>query len=236
MSHRDRPSEADRLAAGPPATVWPVLVAAALADGISTLRGVKLDKTACSILQALGILGVRTRVDGSLRKVEIVGCAGHWPEGETDLECSTDAVLGVLASACCTGWGRYRLVDAPDGALEPDPGMIAALRDLGADLSHAESAGRLPLNIRATGLVGTTVKITSPRAGQWLGPLLEACACSSSEVFIELATEAIDFDAVRAVLTLMEGFGVSAIGPERHRIIIPAPQVYRAASIDFSAS
>ena len=86
----------------------------------------------------------------------------------------------VLATRCwgssrrpaAQGWGQYRLIDTPGNALAPDPGMIAALRDVGAELDYGESAGRLPLNIRATGLMGTTVKIASPRAVQWLGAFL----------------------------------------------------------------
>ena len=235
MSHSDAGSGVNGLTAGLPTTARLSYVAAALADGISTLRGVNLDETACSILQALAVLGVRTRVDESLMKVEIVGCAGHWPEGETDLECSTDAVLGILACACCTGWGRYRLVDVPDNALVPDSGMMAALRDVGAELTCGESAGRLPLNIRATGLMGTNVRIASSRAGQWLGAFLVATACGRSDVFIEVAAETRSLDGLLPVLRLMEVFGVSTIGPERGKIVVPAPQIYRAADVDFSS-
>ncbi|HOW69753.1 MAG TPA: hypothetical protein PKY77_04055 [Phycisphaerae bacterium] len=234
MSQVDMPSGAGDLAAGLPATARLSLVTAALAEGVSTLRGVTLDETVCSILQALSVLGVRTRVDESLLKFEIVGCAGHWPEGECDLGCANRAVLGILAFACCTGWGRYRLIDVPDGALEPDPGMLAALRDLGVAASHDEQAGRLPLDLRASGLTGATVKITSPGAGQWLGAFLVASACSRSDVFIEMATPAFSLDTVGPVLRLMEVFGVSLVGPDDGRIVVPAPQVYRAAEIDFS--
>ncbi|MBP7933615.1 MAG: hypothetical protein KA354_03100 [Phycisphaerae bacterium] len=234
MSHADIPVGAGDLAAGLPATARLSLVTAALADGVSTLRGVTLDETVCSILQALSVLGMRTRVDESLLKIEIAGCAGHWPEGECDLECANRAVLGILASACCTGWGRYRLIDVPGGALAPDPGMLAALRDLGVSVSHDEAAGRLPLDIRASGLTGAIVKVTSPGAGQWLGGFLVASACSRSDVFIEIDTPAFSLDAVRPALRLMEVFGVPVVGPDHGKIVIPAPQVYRAAEIDFS--
>ena len=203
------------------------LVLAALVDGRTQLEGVLVADDTRLMLDALGVLGLTPRLDAARCRVTVEGCGGHWPNAEGDIFCgNAGTVIRFLTAACCVGLGDFRLDGVPRMRSRPIGDLVDALRELGASIGYEGDEGFCPLNIRARGLRGGTVRFERPPSSQFLSAILMAAPRASNDVMIDVAGPLPSEPFARMTLRIMEQFGAAVVEDGMKKFIIPAPQAY----------
>ena len=154
------------------------LIAAALTEGTTRLRGLPESEDVRAAISAVGALGGSAAGDGDCLEVSGIatdpgsgsscepGTPRHVSVGEsgTLLRFLTAAAATVPGSITITGSGRIRE--------RPIAGLVAALGTLGADIET--TSGFAPLTVRSGRLDGGTVRVPASESSQFASGLLLA--------------------------------------------------------------
>jgi len=209
------------------------LVAAALADGPSTLSGALFADDTRLMIDALAALGVETKADPQREKILVSGCNGHWPECEADVYCgNAGTVIRFLTAACAAGRGRYLFDGDARMRQRPIGDLVRALVELGAAVAFAGAQNYPPVSVQPGSLRGGAVRIERPVSSQFISAILMAAPLAAQDVMIEVVGELPSRPYVRMTIEVMRAFGVSVIDDELRRFIVPAGQPYRRADYE----
>jgi 3-phosphoshikimate 1-carboxyvinyltransferase len=124
------------------------LVCASLAEGRSVLRGALFADDTEAMVDSLTRLGIPVAEDRPAEQLVVDGCAGRLPEAAVGAR--LDARLSgttarFLLPLLALGPGPTRLDGAPSLQRRPMADGIAALRDLGAQVTEEGQPGHLPV-------------------------------------------------------------------------------------------
>lgn len=186
------------------------LVAAALADGVSTLRGVLFADDTEAMLDSLQRLGVRLEIDRATEAVIVHGTGGEIPVSEADLDARQSGTTArFLLPVLALGHGRFRLDgDAQLRSRPLGPG-IDALRQLGVRIVEEGAAGRLPVVVEGSGLPGGSVTIDGEVSSQFLSGLMLAAPCAHGELTIEVTGRQVSRPYVDMTTRVARQFGAT---------------------------
>ena len=208
------------------------LVAAALATGASTLRGVLFADDTEAMLGALDDLGVMLEVDRDANRVVVHGVAGRVPPGPAHLDVRLSGTTArFLAPLLGLGRGDYLLDAAPPFRLRPMGPLFAALKELDVVVEETGAPGHLPARIGATGLQGGTVAVPADVSSQFLSGLLLAGPCMTEGLEVSVAGALVSRPYVELTLAVMRAFG-AAVEQDGLRTWSVAPSGYRG--IDYA--
>lgn len=201
------------------------LVLAALADGVSTLRGALVAEDSEVMVAALRKLGVK--VEPRAGDVAITG-TGPVPvtEAELDLRLSGTSIR-FLAALLAVGRGRYLLDGVKRMRERPIQDLLDALNALGADARSLYANGCPPVALAANGLAGGRVTIAGDKSSQFLSALLMAAPYAADQVRIDVAGELLSKPFVDMTIDLMREFGVE-VERDGYSSFTVAPSRYRA--------
>jgi 3-phosphoshikimate 1-carboxyvinyltransferase len=201
-------------------------VAAALADGTSTLSGVLDSDDTRVMIDSLGRLGIAVSNDPDLRSATVAGCGGAIPAKAADLFLGNSGTsIRFLTAACAVGQGTYRLDGVARMRQRPIADLVDALNVLGADLRCELENGCPPVVVNANGLPGGRAEVAGDTSSQFLSALLLAAPRAQGPVELVLAGELVSEPYVEMTLKVMEAFEARAERtPRGYRI---APQHYR---------
>ena len=193
------------------------LVAAALATGVSTLRGVLFADDTEAMLDSLVRLGVRLDIDRSAEVVVVHGTGGEIPVSEADLDARQSGTTArFLLPMLALGHGRFRLDgDAQMRARPLGPG-IDALRRLGVRIVEEGVAGHLPVIVDADGLPGGSVTIDGEVSSQFLSGLMLAAPCARGDLAIEVTGRQVSRPYIDMTAATVRQFGATG-GPRGYR-------------------
>ncbi|GJM38561.1 MAG: 3-phosphoshikimate 1-carboxyvinyltransferase [Acidimicrobiales bacterium] len=208
------PYEIEPLTAQPDATIRlpgsksitnRALVAAALAEGDTTLHGVLFADDTEAMLAALGQLGIELRIDRDAATVTVVGCGGELPGVETTIDVRQSGTTARFLTPAVALGAAPVVVDAdPQMRDRPMDDQIDALRAMGVTVEELGDPGRLPLRltgpIRAAG-VGLAADVSS----QFLSGLLLSGAIHGLDA--RLTTSAVSRPYLDMTATVMRSFG-----------------------------
>lgn len=201
-------------------------VAAALADGMSTLRRTRLERGTDAIIDLLRRLGVLIESDPIGGTLRIHGRRGHLPEQEGSFESLPTPLAAHLAIAICSlGFGPFRI---EGGTAEErfHVGLIVdALRDLGARIGYENDVGRLPVTMQSAGLRGGRITVAELSL-EALASLLVVAPYASHDVLIEITGTPAPAE-LATVCEVVDAFGVTLIEQKRTQFIVAAPQRYQ---------
>ncbi|MDF1524292.1 MAG: 3-phosphoshikimate 1-carboxyvinyltransferase [Trueperaceae bacterium] len=214
------------------------LLAAALADGTSTLTGALVAEDADVMIRALGALGADVRPrDDDPTTVDVAGVAGRWPSagGHLDLALSGTS-LRFLTAAVALGHGRFVLDGVARMRERPIGDLVAALRRLGVAASAAGDDRFPPVTVAATGLPGGTTRVAGERSSQFLSGLLLAAPYADGPIEVAVDGTLQSRPFVDLTLHVMRAFGVEVEreGYRRFRVV-PAPYRGRAFAVEGDA-
>ncbi len=193
------------------------LVAAALATGVSTLRGVLFADDTEAMLDSLVRLGVRLDIDRSAEVVVVHGTGGEIPASEADLDARQSGTTArFLLPMLALGHGRFRLDgDAQMRARPLGPG-IDALRRLGVRIVEEGVAGHLPVIVEADGLPGGSVTIDGEVSSQFLSGLMLVAPCARGDLAIEVTGRQVSRPYIDMTAATVRQFGGTG-GPRGYR-------------------
>lgn len=185
------------------------LIIAALAEGSSTIGGILKSDDSYWCIDALKRIGLAVEVEGD--QVQIEGTAGRWPKEEAHLFLGAAGTLArFLPGALAAGQGGVYQVDGIQQLRRrPLSPLLKALKELGAEIRFLGEEGRLPLQVKATGLKGGKVTIEGHVSSQFLSGLLIASPLAKGEVEIKVAKGLVQPAYVGITVNLMRQFGAT---------------------------
>ena len=201
-----------------------LLLLAALADGRTRVENLLDSDDVRRMLQALEALGVGLERDGDSVAVDGRGGALNAPHNDTlrlDLGNAGTAVR-PLTAALTLGKGRFCIQGDPRMHERPIGPLVAALRQLGADIRYGDREGYPPLEITGTGLAGGTVDLDGSLSSQFVSALLMAAPLARSPVTVMRRGELVSDPYIEITRQCMARFGVEVAWPEPRRLEIPS--------------
>ncbi|QYG95511.1 3-phosphoshikimate 1-carboxyvinyltransferase [Iamia sp. SCSIO 61187] len=184
------------------------LVAAALAEGTSVLRGAGLSDDSEAMIDCLRALGATVTVAGT--DVTVVGVAGR-PQGRTEVFTRLSGTTSRFVTAVAAlADGPVRIDALPPMRARPMGDLVDALRGLGVTVDEHGEPGHLPLTV-AGPIAGDRVAVPGTISSQYTSGLLLAGGARIGGLTVELGTDRLVSAPYVAMTTqVMEAFGVVA--------------------------
>ena len=202
------------------------LVVAALADGVTTIRGALVAEDSEVMLRALGRLGVR--VEAVADELRVQGAGGTLPARSAQLDLRLSGTsLRFLAAVVALGHGEFRLDGNARMRERPIQETIDAINELGGHARSEAGNGCPPVVIAARGLAGGTLRVRGDRSSQFLSGLLLAAPYARGPLTLQVDGELLSKPFIDMTLDLMRRFGVS-VQREGYRSFHVVPSRYEA--------
>lgn len=204
------------------------LICAALAQGGSTLRGALDSEDTTVMIDSLRQLGLEVHHDRAAAEVRLTGCGGQFPNERAGLYAANSGTsIRFLTAALTLGRGHYRLDGSPRMRQRPIEDLLAALRQLGAEVRSELGNGCPPVIVESRGLPGGTTRIAGEISSQFLSALLMASPLAERPVVLEVAGPLVSKPYVEMTLAVMRAFGVDAARTGYERFEFPGRGRYR---------
>jgi 3-phosphoshikimate 1-carboxyvinyltransferase len=206
------------------------LLLAALAEGVTEVKGLLSSDDVHHMLEALRLLGVQWEQRGDTRDYSVRGVGGALPVKEADLFLgNAGTAFRPLTAALALSGGHYKLSGVPRMHERPIGDLVDALRQLGAEIHYRGNEGFPPLEIIPSKLSSDgRAQVKGNVSSQFLTALLMAAPLTGDTVTIEVVGELISKPYIEITLNLMRRFGVEV---ERHGwegFVIAKGQRYRS--------
>ncbi|MEM7139854.1 MAG: 3-phosphoshikimate 1-carboxyvinyltransferase [Actinomycetota bacterium] len=201
----DRPPDATVALPGSKSITNRALVAAALAEGDTTLEGVLFADDTEAMLGALQQLGIDIAIDRDASTVRVTGCGGELPGIATIVDANQSGTTArFLTPAVALGAAPVTIDADPQMRDRPMDDQIEALRAMGVGVEELGEPGRLPL--RLTGPMRSAgIGLAADVSSQFLSGLLLAGAIHGLDA--RLTTAAVSRPYLDMTAAVMRSFG-----------------------------
>ena len=202
------------------------LLAAAMADGISTLTGALSADDTEAMVDAVRALGAT--VDREDATWTVTGTGGVAPAGEAVIDARQAGTVARFVPAVAAATGATVRVDAsPQLRTRPMAHLFDALRDLGAVVEERGQSGHLPVVVKGP-ITGTEIDLPGDASSQFLSGLLLAGPLLPQGLAIRLTTDLVSRPYAEMTAAVMAAFGATAeVG---HRVCRVAGGGYKAGA------
>ncbi len=201
------------------------LIAAALADGTTTLDGALVAEDSEVMVRALGQLGVR--VESRADRLVVQGAGGPAPARAADLDLRLSGTsLRFLTPMVAVGEGRFRLDGNARMRERPIQESLDALNELGGHAVTEFGNDCPPLLVHARGLKGGRATVGGNRSSQFLSGLLLAAPYAQEPVTLEVVGELLSKPFIDMTIAVMADFGV-AVERDGYRSFTVTPGRYQ---------
>ncbi len=205
------------------------LICAALAKGESILRGALDSEDTTVMIESLRQLGLEVHHERAAAEVRLTGCGGRFPSERAGLYAANSGTsIRFLTAALTLGQGHYRLDGSPRMRQRPIEDLLAALRQLGADVRSELGNGCPPVVVESRGLTGGTAHIAGGISSQFLSALLMASPPAEGPVVLQVAGPLVSKPYVEMTLAVMRAFGVDVAHFGLERFAFPGRGRYSA--------
>lgn len=189
-------------------------ICAALADGNCVLEGILDSEDTRVMVQALQEVGIAVEVDWQQRRATIPGQAGRIPKAEAQLYLANSGTsIRFLTAMLSVGSGRFLLDGNTRMRQRPIHDLLDGLQQLGAEVRSIHGTGCPPVELRAAGLTGGTVRVRGDVSSQYLSGLLMACPYAEQPTTMEVRGELVSKPYVTMTLQVMAAFGIETADP-----------------------
>jgi 3-phosphoshikimate 1-carboxyvinyltransferase len=204
------------------------LVATALADGESALRGGLASDDTHVMLEALRALGCAVASDTEPWRVP--GCGGRLRAPAHPLDTGNSGTTArFLTAAACLADGPVVIDGSPRMRERPIDDLVNALAGVGAHCEILGEAGCPPLRVDGGGLHGGSAVIDASRSSQYVSAVLLASPYAETDVELEIAGGVlVSRPYVELTLQVMDAFGARAEWSAPDRLRVAAGHPYRA--------
>jgi len=186
------------------------LVAAALADGESTLRNALRSDDTLYMIRALKQLGISVEEadDGEIR---VKGCSADIHGHSAQLFVgNAGTAMRFLTAALTLGNGSYTIDGDEHMRKRPIQDLLDGLSQLGADVRSTNETGCPPVQINASGLQGGTVHMPGNKSSQYFSAILLAAPYARGDVEVIADGPLISKPYIEMTVSLMRDFGADA--------------------------
>jgi 3-phosphoshikimate 1-carboxyvinyltransferase len=206
------------------------LLCAALASGVSRIEKPLVADDTEAMIDSLQRLGVDLVVDEEHAAIEIVGGDGFVPPGPVGLDARLSGTTArFLLPVLACGTGKYLLDAALPMRRRPMGPILAALFELGAQLTEEGEPDHLPLSIEGRPLRGGRVALRGDVSSQFVSGLMMAAPLMTAGLRISLTTDPVSRPYLALTAGVMAAFGVEADLESEGLIVVP-PAMYTAVA------
>jgi len=197
------------------------LIAAALADGSSTLLGPLTSEDTDYTSKALEQMGIKVQKETDCWRVDGAGGRISAPKEEIFLG-NNGTATRFLTSVAALGDGVF-IIDGEKRMRERPIGpLMEALRGWGVDIRSVMDTGCPPLRITSHGLPGGETILPEGKSSQYLSSLLLVAPYAARPATLEVRGEVLSKPYVAMTLSVMADFGVEVdCNQELTRFVIP---------------
>ncbi|MEN8231260.1 MAG: 3-phosphoshikimate 1-carboxyvinyltransferase [Thermodesulfobacteriota bacterium] len=183
------------------------LIAAALADGESTLLGPLESEDTRYTAAALEQMGVT--VEKARDKWIVQGNGGRiaTPDKEIFLG-NNGTATRFLTSVTALGDGTFQISGDERMSERPISPLMEALKGWGVDIASVDNNGCPPLLIKANGLSGGKTILPEGKSSQYLSSLLLVGPYAGQQAKLDVEGEILSLPYVIMTLAVMEAFGI----------------------------
>lgn len=189
------------------------LIAAALADGVSTLIDPLTSEDTEYTSAALRAMGVVVNTSGPDWQVHGNGGRIATPEAPIFLG-NNGTATRFLTSVAALGSGLFTISGGPRMAERPIEPLMEALRGWGVRIKSVHDTGCPPLAIEAMGIKGGATVLPEGKSSQYLSSLLLVAPYAKEAATLAVTGEVLSKPYVTMTLAVMAAFGVTVEASE----------------------
>lgn len=190
------------------------LIAAALADGASVLRGPLASEDTeytSAALRAMGLV-----VDHLGEQWRIFGQGGRIAPPATEIFLGNNGTATrFLTSVAALGHGIFLINGDERMGERPIGPLLSALAGWGADIRSLRNNGCPPLEIQAAGLKGGATVLPAGKSSQYLSSLLLVAPYTAQPAQLRVEGEVLSKPYVRMTMAVMRAFGIEVEANEQ---------------------
>jgi 3-phosphoshikimate 1-carboxyvinyltransferase len=228
-----RPVDATVVVPGSKSYTNRALLAAALAEGHSVLRGALFSDDTRYMVGSLRALGLRVEEDEGECRYEVWGTGGVLPNREATLFAGNAGTAArFLVAYVSLGEGEFVIDGAPRMRQRPIQPLLDGLRQLGVDAVSESGTGCPPVRIRAHGIPGGHVRMRGEQSSQYFSALLLVGPLTARGIEIEVEGDLVSKPYIDLTADVMRQFGATMSHKEYRRMRVPGGQRYRAREYD----
>ncbi len=184
------------------------LIAAALAEGQSTLLGPLASEDTHYTITALRQMGIAID-DSQPAAWQVTGCAGAiQPPAEDIFLGNNGTATRFLTSVAALGQGHFRIIGDKRMAARPIAPLIHALQGWQVHIKSETGTGCPPLLIDADGLSGGPTVLPEGKSSQYLSSLLLVAPYAKQPAELTVQGEVLSKPYVEMTLAVMRDFGI----------------------------
>jgi 3-phosphoshikimate 1-carboxyvinyltransferase len=200
------------------------LLIAALANGVSELKGLLFADDTEALLALLTELKIKVELDPQNKSCRIEGCNGKFPVEAASLWChDAGTVLRFVLAACAAMPGNFFIDGSRQLQKRPIKTLINALQAQGA-IFDSEC---LPCTVSNTDkLIGGHINVPASESSQFLSGLLMVAPFAATPVTI-FSDETKSMSYINMTCKVMTDFGVNVLHKSEREYFIPQ-QSYQA--------
>ncbi|MEW6595371.1 MAG: 3-phosphoshikimate 1-carboxyvinyltransferase [Thermodesulfobacteriota bacterium] len=189
------------------------LIAAALADGDSTLFGPLASEDTEYTSEALRAMGIGVEHHGNRWLVHGQGGRIAAPAAPIYLG-NNGTATRFLTSVAALGHGTFTISGDQRMAERPIAPLMQALSGWGVAIRSTNDTGCPPLEILATGLAGGNTVLPEGKSSQYLSSLLLVAPYGAAPATLTVQGEVLSKPYVHMTLAVMRDFGIDAVADE----------------------
>jgi len=205
-----------------------IFIAAALADGTSTVLNPLESEDTGLTLQALVQMGARAKKTDT---VAITGFGGQpQPCAEPIYLGNSGTSIRLLTGIAALGSGCYRLTGTERMGQRPIADLLEGLSQIGVVTRCDHLNGCPPLEVVGGTISGRHLKIVCRESSQYMSSLLLLAPCTARGLEIHVVGEPVSKPYIDMTLEIMQQFGIAVARDGYRRFTVAGGQSYQAGT------
>jgi 3-phosphoshikimate 1-carboxyvinyltransferase len=204
-----------------------MLIAAALAGGVSALKNALISEDTLLTMEALRQMGIQIAASDMDVRVEGSGGRLHSCAAPIDLG-NSGTSMRLLAGVAALGTGTYTLTGNTRMQERPMQDLLDAFQQMNVQARSANGNGCPPIEVTGTTITAKQVEINCQNSSQYLSALLLMAPLTAQGLDIEVVGGPVSKPYIDMTVALMKGFGIALDRKGYQQFRIAGGQSYRA--------
>ena len=207
-----------------------MLIAAALANGVSHLKNALVSEDTQFTMQALRQMGIQ--IEASRNGVRVAGKGGRLEPSEEPIYLGNSGTsMRLLTGVVALGEGTYTLTGNDRMQMRPIKDLLDALQQMGIRARSVKNNGCPPVEVTAAVIIAERVDINCRNSSQYLSALLLMAPGTSRGLEIRIVGgPPVSRPYVDLTVALMETFAIRLERQGYQKFKVPGGQLYRAGN------
>ena len=204
-----------------------MLIAAALADGVSTLKNALISEDTLLTMKALRQMGIQIAVNNTDVRVDGTGGCLESCAAPIDLG-NSGTSMRLLTGVAALGKGNYILTGNARMQKRPIQDLLDALQYMNVQARSVKNNGYPPVEVTGSMINAKQVEINCQNSSQYLSALLLMAPLMPKGLDIQVVGGPVSKPYIDLTVALMESFGIVLDRNGYQRFCVPGGQSYRA--------